>query len=71
MSIKLPFIIFVLLFALIFSYTKYMFYFPYAIRTLDKLVTGMVSKLLLSTFGANNIEVRYHGAHPDFKYIEY
>lgn len=61
----------VLFFTLVFSYLKYIVYFPYLVRKLDSFLSFMLSKLYLASFGANNIYQRFHGSHPDFNYLQF
>jgi hypothetical protein len=67
--VKMPFMVFILLFTFVFSYLKYVMVSAYLVRLADKFFTALVSKMYLTTFGANTVETRLHGSHKDFNYL--
>jgi 1-acyl-sn-glycerol-3-phosphate acyltransferase len=68
--VKLPLVIFVLLTLLLFSLVKYILIVPVIIRVAERIMTWMLTKIILMVCSANHAERRVHPDHLSFDFIK-
>jgi hypothetical protein len=67
---KLPLIFFILLTLLVFTFVKYLFMVPFLIRIIERVMTWMLTKVILMICSANHAERRVHPDHFSFDFIK-